>query len=272
MDASERRKRLQELKQQTGSTNPSTSAIGSGSGGRRARLTELKRESVQSVVPEITSRVNTWLKNNEAYFSNAQNRFSGDNSTYRADTTDWLMTVASQRVNFQKEAENIKNVLNQHKDFFGQEYVDSVTKALDGNLTAQESIIEAANKDIEYWSQWANEDEYNTAKRYYGYQQLYEGKSYEYITGALKRLVDSEEKEWLKANRYNILAKASDFADNSKYVSTYRGDEKFNAMAGIYTDTGYDDIMYDYINRDETAMNRVLLSDIQSILDHESRQ
>ena len=264
MDVSERRKRLQEMKQQTGSASSSASA--SSSSARRAKLTQLKMASAQATIPEITSRVDTWLKNNETYFSNAQNRFSSENTTYRTGvaSSQWLSTVSKQRENFQKEAESIKSVLDQYKDVFGAEYVDSVYKALDGNLKAQESIIEASKQDLEYWSQFANKDEYDTAQRYYGYQQLYAGKSYEDITGALNRLVDSEEKEWLKANRYSLLATASDFAEKSKYQTTYRGGEKFNAWSGTYTDTGYDDIMYDYINRDKRAVDRQALADIQS--------
>ena len=262
MDVSERRKRLQEMKQQTGSANSSASA--SSSSARRAKLTQLKMASAQATIPEITSRVDTWLKNNETYFSNAQNRFSGENTTYRTGvaSSQWLSTVSKQRENFQKEAESIKSVLNQYKDVFGQEYVNSVYEALDGNLKAQESIIEASKQDLEYWSQFANKDEYDTAQRYYGYQQLYAGKSYEDITGALKRLADSEEKEWLKANRYSLLSTAADWEENSAYKTTYRGGEKFNAWAGMYTDTGYDDIMYDYINRDKRAIDRQAVADI----------
>lgn len=69
---------------------------------------------------------------------------------------------------------------------------------------------------------------------------------------------------YLRGQEYAALPQSADFAENSQYKSTYRGGEKFNALAGIYTDTGFDDIMYDYINRDETARSRQNLSDIQS--------
>ena len=173
-------------------------------------------KNVESVGKEISNRVNTWLENNKNYFSNAQKRFSGENTAYRTDTADWLSTVSKQRENFQKEAESIKSVLNQYKDVFGQEYVNSVYEALDGNLKAQESIIEASNKDIEYWSQWANEDEYKTAVRYNGYQKKYAGKSYDEVLSLLGRLQDGEEKEWLNANKYGFLANEADFEEYSQ--------------------------------------------------------
>ena len=118
-------------------------------------------KNAKTIGKEITNRVNTWLTNNNNYISNAQNRFSGSNTSYRSDASDWLTTVNTQRENFQKEAESIKSVLNQYKDFFGEDYVKSVYEALDGNLKVQDSVIDAANQDIEYWSQWASEDEYN---------------------------------------------------------------------------------------------------------------
>ena len=161
MDASERRKRLQELDKQIGSTNPSASTNSTGSSSRRARLAELDKTRVQAVIPEITSRVNVWLQNNKNYITRAQNRFSGDNTSYRTDSSDWLNTVTAQRENFQKEADNIKSVLTQYKDVLGQDYVNSVIEALDGNLKVQQSVLDAANQDLEYWSQWKDENEYN---------------------------------------------------------------------------------------------------------------
>ena len=118
-------------------------------------------KNAEAVGKEISNRVNTWITNNNNYISNAQNRFSGNNTSYRTDSSDWLTTVTTQRENFQKEAESIKSVLTQYKDFFGDDYVKSVYEALDGNLKAQESVLDTATKDVEYWSQWANEGEYN---------------------------------------------------------------------------------------------------------------
>ena len=262
MDASERRKSLQEMEKRWAGGDSSSSA--STSSARRAKLAELEMARAQSVIPEITSRVDTWLKNNETYFSNAQKRFSGENAAYRTDTSEWMLTVVRQRANFQKEAENIKSVLNQYKDVLGQEYVNSVYEALDGNLKAQESIIDASNKDHQYWAQWSNKDEYDTAVRYNKYQKKYEGKGYDEVMSLLGQLKDGEEKEWLNARKYDILSTVEDFEKNSAYKTTYRGGEKFNAWSGTYTDSGYDDIMYDYINRDRRAMDRQALSDIQS--------
>ena len=217
--------------------------------------------NAEKVAKDISERVNTWLANNSNYISNAQDRFSGDNETFRSDSSDWLTTVTTQNENFKKEAESIKTVLGQYREFLGNEYVTSVIKALNGNLNAQASVINAANQDVEFWSQWESEDDYYTAKRIYGYQNKYANMGYDEIVSTLGGLEDGEEKEWLNTNKYNLVKNAEDFAEKSKYVSTYYGEPEISAFTGMVTDTGYGDVMYDYINRNDDARSIQALND-----------
>ena len=119
-------------------------------------------KNAESIAKDISTRVDTWLANNSNYISNAQDRFSAGNDTFRTDSSDWLTTVTTQNENFKKEAESIKTVLGQYREFLGNEYVTSVIKALNGNLNAQESVLNAAKQDEKYWSQWESEDSYNS--------------------------------------------------------------------------------------------------------------
>ena len=192
-------------------------------------------KNAETIGKEITNRVNTWLTNNNNYISNAQNRFSGNNTRFRTDASDWLTTVTSQRENFQKEAESIKSVLTQYKDFFGDDYVNSVFEALDGNLKAQESVLDVSTKDVEYWAQWASEDEYYTAQRILGYQNKYDGKSYEEIVAALGKLKDGEEKEWLNAHKYEYVKYSPDYENNSTSGwETYLTDAEKKQQEALY--------------------------------------
>lgn len=221
-------------------------------------------KNAESIAKDISTRVDTWLANNSNYITNAQDRFSAGNDTFRKDSSDWLTTVTTQNENFKKEAENIKNVLVQYKDVFGNEYVTSVIKALNGNLNAQESVINAANQDVKYWSQWESEDDYYTAKRIYGYQNKYANMGYDDIVSTLGSLEDGEEKEWLNTNKYNLVKNAEDFAEKSKYVSTYYGEPEYSPFSGMVVDSGYGDLMYDYINRDENARSLQVVNDSAS--------
>lgn len=79
--------------------------------------------------------------------------------------------------------------------------------------------------------------------------------------GEMKTLL-AEEKDWAEYFSWEDYRSAEDFADRSKYVSTYQpGTEEFNEWSGTYTNTGFGDINYDYINRNETALGRQNVND-----------
>ena len=232
-------------------------------------------KNINTVASDISSRIDTWFKNYNNYVSNYNSRYSTRKGTYEdsyvPDSGDWLDTITAQKSNFDKEASAIMSYLDQYGDYFGRDYTDSVKSALESAMGQQSEILKQASSDKDFWSQFADENEYlgyqseyKKQKRYEGYQQKYAGMSYEDILAATNKLMGNEEKEWLNSNKYNLLSTAEDFGEKSKYASTYRGGEKFNAWSGTYTDSGFDDIMYDYINRDETARARQGLSDVKS--------
>ena len=271
----ERRKKLQELernKYASTKTTSSTAAIG-GSSSRRNQLNALNAERAKTVASSLSSRVDTWLNNHNAYLNNYNSRFENRKGTladsYVSDSGDWLETITTQKSNFDKEAQSIMSLLDTYGEYLGSDYTSSVRNALTSALAEQDSVLKNASSDRDFWSQFADENEYSVAQkdylkqqRYEGYKNKYSGKSYEEIMRAAGSMIGDEEKEWLNSNKYNLLSTAEDFAENSQYKSTYRGGEKFNAWSGTYTDSGFDDIMYDYINRDETAKQRQSLTDL----------
>ena len=234
----------------------------------RYKAWRAQRLDLEGIANSIADRTSTWLKNHNNYLSNYNNRFSGRKGTYEdsyvADAGDWLSTVSQQRDNFEKEANSILSMLDKYGDYLDPKWTSSIRDALTSAGTQQADILKYATGDSDYWSQFASEDEYGLWQTDQGYRSKYAGKSYDEIVAAIEELDDSSEKDWLSSHKYGLLSTAEDFAENSKYKSTYRGGEKFNSWAGVYTDTGFDDIAYDYINRNETARNRQALSDIQS--------
>lgn len=61
---------------------------------------------------------------------------------------------------------------------------------------------------------------------------------------------------------YASLRGAEDFAEKSQYRTTANGREaKLNYFTGKYTETGFDDILYDAINGNETARSHLLNTD-----------
>jgi hypothetical protein len=74
-----------------------------------------------------------------------------------------------------------------------------------------------------------------------------------------------EELEWSQYFRYADLTQAEDFGELSQYRSTANGREpEFNAWSGMYTETGFNDIDYDIINRNEEAMGHQMVNDVST--------
>ena len=178
---------------------------------------------IQSIGKEISERVNTWMKNNQIYISNANNRFSATNPSYRADTSDWLSTVTTQKNNFDAEAENIKTLLNQYKSFFNEDYVKAVTETLDGNLKIQENVISNSTMDYEFWSQFDSEDTYNAWLAEYKKDEAYK----EFLNNVD---MDKASQGW---EQYLI----DDEKDQEKYL-TGGDDEKWYETLGRWLGSG----------------------------------
>lgn len=68
-----------------------------------------------------------------------------------------------------------------------------------------------------------------------------------------------------KGKQYRAYREAEDFKELSQYAPTANGKEaKFNALSGMYSETGFSDITYDYINRNQTARDHQMVNDISS--------
>ena len=74
------------------------------------------------------------------------------------------------------------------------ESIRSQIEAFQG-IVAQNQGVFRNKRD--YYSQWATEDDYNTAMRESGYLQKYQGKGYQELVPLLEGLDEGEEKQWL---------------------------------------------------------------------------
>ena len=109
-------------------------------------------------------------------------------------------------------------------------------------------------------SSFETQDEYDTAVRKYGYQQKYEGKTYDEVQGLLEGMEAGEEKDWLEAYKLESVKYNPDFESGSGYASTKSDGlwEKMWSPMGM----GYNDLTYEYINnqngiRDEISRKSV---------------
>ena len=119
-----------------------------------------KAKYAQTLVTKIENRVNKWLKNNSTFINNAAYRAKTQNG-YVSDSGEWLSTITTQKNNFDREAESIKNVLNEYKDVLDPKWVQSISSVFDSEGKTQADILAASTESNTYWSQWENEDKYN---------------------------------------------------------------------------------------------------------------
>ena len=72
-----------------------------------------------------------------------------------------------------------------------------------------------------------------------------------------------EELGWSQYFKYADLMDAEDFSKLSQYATTANGKEaKLNPFGTMYSETGFDDLTYDYINRNESAKGKALVNSI----------
>lgn len=181
---------------------------------------------------------NQWLEQMSRFSSKAGSDYqsrvdsyqSADDITkYRDDTYRSLDALSKTGQDYRTYFQAYKSM---YDEMYGAETTQQILSALDEGSKYLDSLRGGVDSAYNFWSQFQDEDDYNTYK---------------------------------KGQEYASLADAPDFAEKSQYVSTYQpGTEKFNAFSGTYTNSGFGDINYDYINRDETARSRQMLSDIQS--------
>lgn len=149
---------------------------------------------------------------------------AADFGKYR-DDNDARISVMQNRANA------YRTYFQDNREIYGEDAVNGVLSTLDQGSKYLEELRCGLNSEYDFWSQFKDENDYNTYQR---------------------------------GKEYAALAEKPDFAEKSQYKSTANGQEKFNAWSGTYSNSGFDDIAYDYINRNEEARSRQMLSDIQS--------
>lgn len=149
---------------------------------------------------------------------------AADFGKYR-DDNDARISVMQSRANA------YRTYFQDNREIYGEDAVNGVLSTLDQGSKYLEELRGGLNSEYDFWSQFKDENDYNTYQR---------------------------------GKEYAALAEKPDFAEKSQYKSTANGQEKFNAWSGTYSNSGFDDIAYDYINRNEEARSRQMLSDIQS--------
>lgn len=176
---------------------------------------------------------NSWLESVNGLSSQLGNDYQSRDGKFQSaadfgkyrDDNDARISVMQNRANA------YRTYFQDNREIYGEDAVNGVLSTLDQGSKYLEELRGGLNSEYDFWSQFKDENDYNTYQR---------------------------------GKEYAALAEKPDFAEKSQYKSTANGQEKFNAWSGTYSNSGFDDIAYDYINRNEEARSRQMLSDIQS--------
>lgn len=236
-------------KQQTGST--SSAAGQTGTRVTAPQSSSILRDDTPSDFGEWTRKksgdamwrseeigFDRWMENLDNFSKQLSEDYSSRENTFQpADSFLSYQEETNRSIDsYTRKSQEYRDYFTKYRDMYDADYgegtVDRILSALDEGDSFLAGVRESLGNEYDFWSQFEDEDDYGT---------------------------------YLKGKEYAALAENDDFAEKSKYVSTYQpGTEKFNAWTGTYSNTGFADINYDYINKDETAVNRQILSDIQS--------
>ena len=184
-----------------------------------------RAKSAEKIGQELSTRVNTWLENNNNFVFNYQQRYRDGNDKYRADSSDWLSTVSTQKSNFETEAQNIKALLTDYRDYFDPEWVSEVEKTLDGGIGIQGQILSDSEKDSQFWSKWDNEEAYNRDKFIWDVSKMTSAEVEKYLNGDNPIAYSTDEgdvtweriyKDKVKAEDEARIMSAADFAEYSQ--------------------------------------------------------
>lgn len=226
--------------------------------GAYSAMTELEK-SAQFYGQQAQSIYETYLQNQDptwgSLFERASANYERANQEYSA-AADTFNTLYS-------EYEPLLNSYNQAAEAYNQ-YVGSQQEqysAWRNTIRSQDAIQQdIVNTDAQI-------EELKTESKRVKRSNPEQAAAYDAQVEDLEatKTLLQEELEWSQYFHYADLTQAEDFAELSQYRSTANGQEpKFNAWSGMYTETGFDDINYDIINRNEEAMGHQMVNDIQT--------
>lgn len=204
-----------------------------------------------------------------------RNYFRQNRSLYGDEAVDSILTALSEGGNY---LEGVRNSLNSEYDYWSQwesedAYNDYQRRAnLDidaakAELADLEEQLEEAERERNTTRNIMVGTRYMTSKQIedYGADRDEAQARYDDIQGRVSALQEDIEiaQQIAQARKYNSYRDAADWEENSQYRSTANGkDAVFNAWTGMYSETGFDDITYDYINRNEEAIGHQIVNDV----------
>ena len=222
------------------------------------------------VVSNISSSVNSWLKNYESIINDHNSRYqNADSSQYRSDYADWYSSLSSRTASNNEEADEVRRLIDTYKDYLDKDYVDSIYSALGNASKGIKELISAAETDSIFWSQWSGAEEYEKAYDTATYGTKYADKSYADILKAIES-TEGRENAWLTSNADSYMTSWEAQAEIDK-LSKYKDEKQAivselntlkSQLTNAYTRAGYGNRVKEMVESDSRVIKLTeMLSD-----------
>lgn len=204
-----------------------------------------------------------------------RNYFQQNRELYGDDTVDGILSALNEGGDY---LEGVRSSLGSEYDYWSQWDTEDDYNNYQRRANLDIDAAKAELADLEGQLEEAKRERNTTRNIMVGSRYMTSGQIEEYgadrdeaqarydeLQGrvtALQEDIDIAERI-AQGRRYSSYRDAADWGENSQYRSTANGKEaKFNAWTGMYSETGFDDITYDYINRNEEARGHQMVNDI----------
>ncbi len=123
-----------------------------------------KLPTAESAVKDLFSRVQNWFNNNDTFMSDYKSRFEGRTGgygdAYVKDSASAFNYATNQKQTFDKELQDILSIAEEYKDFLTLDYRTMLSENMKKAQKAQNDILKGYSADVDYWSQWKDENAY----------------------------------------------------------------------------------------------------------------
>ena len=176
--------------QVTGGSGKTASSSGSdSSGSSKSILDKYGVSQVRGGKTYDAEKIRDWFSGTSSALQSGSQYLSQDG--YRKPNTSFSSVYEK----YMDDADDVARFIEDNKSSMENygDVLDMYNKSV-SYLRKMNSNIQKSN---EFFSQFSNEDDYNTAVRYSGYYQKYNGQTYGQLKDTLSKLEDGEEKDWL---------------------------------------------------------------------------
>jgi len=189
----------------------------------------------KSDASKLGDDISSFYDTNSAFLASVDE--DSKNTSYRANSSEWYKNYANRINELKTTADALKSRVDKYSSLFDEDSVKSFNDYYNGILNDYDNILSYSKSTSDYWSQWKDENEYNSALK--KSKELDALKSTD--TVALKSQLD-DYKMRLAAKSVERNKKIKEVSEEFPNGPTKENAQAYgDAMSGVY-DSEYDEL------------------------------